>query len=61
MKFAFAAFASAALAIPAQAVSLYLVGDSTMASHSASEGIQGYVQCLLSLLTVIITINLFAP
>jgi hypothetical protein len=28
-------------------VSLYLVGDSTMASHKASEGIEGYVKQVL--------------
>lgn len=41
MKFAFSALATAALASVAQGATLFLVGDSTMANHAASEGIQG--------------------
>ncbi|KAG9122419.1 hypothetical protein FRC07_001208 [Ceratobasidium sp. 392] len=50
---AIVSFAAAALAAP----SLYLVGDSTMALHSASEGIQGWGVEIPQYLTGITVVN----
>ncbi|KAH8834781.1 SGNH hydrolase-type esterase domain-containing protein [Flagelloscypha sp. PMI_526] len=47
----------ALLAATANAVSLYLVGDSTMAKHSTSEGIQGWGEKIGAYLTGITIVN----
>ncbi|KAG8756964.1 hypothetical protein FRC14_002503 [Serendipita sp. 396] len=41
LQFLYAALGTSLLGL-CEAASIYLVGDSTMASHSASEGIQGW-------------------